>query len=822
MAVDQARIATALPDYDVGAELGRGGFGAVLAGRHKLIHRDVAIKVLLEDASGVEDIRERFLAEARVLAGLDHPHVVRIYDYVERDGLCLLVMEKLTGGSLRRRFAQGLSQPAACAIGLSAATALAAAHAQGVLHRDVKPDNLLFTDAGLPKMTDFGIAKILETTATTTTGLIGTPRYMAPEQIAGDRLSPATDLYALGLVIYELLAGRPPFEKNLTVPAMLYHHLNVAPAPLVEAPDPVAEVIGRVLEKNPPSRHPSAEAFAVDLAVAAAGAFGPSWLTASEVPTTLPDAIIAAARGGASAPTRSLTKPREFPQTSGSPWWPTPGTTGSGTTGSGTTGSGTTVAGAVAAGAVAAGAVAAGGRTDTTARVPVSLAAPPPAGPEYSIPHGTGGHPTHPAPERRRPRSSVRGLLGSGVRRLLGGRRNRIMAAVLAVVLVAAGIGLAFTLSGSGPKPGRAAYSGRTLDAGLSQVSGLAIGADGTIVVSDSTLGRVTTIDSAGHVNWLAGTRKPSSSTAASTIPVPTATTAAQKAALNQPGAVAVDRNGTVYVAAGYDGQIFKITQDGAIALVAGAGPKQEGFTGNRGTATFAELPSLTGVAIDKNGDVLIADGTRLLRVTPTDGMIDTIAGTSGTGGAGTSGDGGPATAARLAKPTGIAVARNGAIYILDRTARTVRKIAPNGTISRVAGKAPATGTTSSTPSPMLPTASASPPAIGSVGDGSPATDVALDDPTGIALAPNGDLYIADYGSSVIRVVKASNGRITTFAGARSATDPGDGGDAREARVYAPTGVAVDGTGAVYVTQYGGVVRRIGSDGIIMTVLKSG
>ncbi|WP_242424757.1 protein kinase domain-containing protein, partial [Frankia sp. EI5c] len=95
--IDTGRISAALTGYELGAELGRGGFGAVLAGRHRLIDRDVAVKVLLEPAEGDGDLRSRFLSEARVLAGLDHPHVVRIYDYVEHDGLCLLVMEQLTG-----------------------------------------------------------------------------------------------------------------------------------------------------------------------------------------------------------------------------------------------------------------------------------------------------------------------------------------------------------------------------------------------------------------------------------------------------------------------------------------------------------------------------------------------------------------------------------------------------------------------------------------------------------------------------------------------------------------------------------------------------
>ncbi len=775
MAVDQKRVATALPDYDVGDELGRGGFGAVLAGRHRLIRRDVAIKVLHEHTSGLEDIRERFVAEARVLAGLDHPHVVRVYDYVERDGLCLLVMEKLTGGSLRQRFASGLSQPAACAIGLAAATALAAAHAKGVLHRDVKPDNLLFTDTGLLKVTDFGIAKILEATATTTTGLVGTPRYMAPEQIAGDRLSPATDLYALGLVIYELLAGRPPFEKSLTVPAILHHHLNVPPAPLVEAPAAIAAVIGRALAKNPLARQASAQAFAVDLAVAAAGAFGPGWLAAAEVPTTLPDVITAAARDGVSANTTN-----------------------------------------------------AGPYTVRTAADPVPVPVP------NAVPNAVlttrldaGPNPTR-HPTRRQP----------GLRRLLGVRRNRIVAAALAAALVATGAGLALALTGSGPGPGTAAYAGDALAYELPLVSGFAIDRNGNIIVTNATLGRVVTIDPAGHATWLAGSPTQSTvTTPASRAPSTTAppngtetagVTLAQKEVIDRPVAVAVDPGGSVYVvSAASDGQVFKIGRDGAITVVAGTGPKKEGFTGNsRGNATSAELSSPQGVAIDKNGDILITEGTRVRRVTA-DGKIDTIAGTGGpTGKSGSSGDGGPAIQALLTQPTDIAVAGDGSIYILDAGTGTgtgtgtVRKIDPKGIITRVAGRAPQTGNSAPSTPPSTASAAPSPPAIGSIGDGSPATDVALGGPAGIALAPNGDLYIADYGTNAIRLVSAATGRISTVAGARAATVLGDGGDAREARVYGPTGVAVDGTGAVYVTQYDGLVRRIATDGSISTVLK--
>ncbi len=132
-------------------------------------------------------------AEAQLLAHLDHPHIVRVYDYLETDDLRLIVMEFPGGGTLTRQ-AAGMAPGAACAAGLAIATALSYAHARGVLHRDVKPDNVLFDAAGLLEVTDFGLAKIVEGSAATASRVVGTPPYMAPEQITGTRLGPATDL----------------------------------------------------------------------------------------------------------------------------------------------------------------------------------------------------------------------------------------------------------------------------------------------------------------------------------------------------------------------------------------------------------------------------------------------------------------------------------------------------------------------------------------------------------------------------------------------------------------------------------------------------
>ncbi|WP_232291762.1 serine/threonine-protein kinase [Frankia sp. QA3] len=157
-------MAAALPAYELGAELGSGSFGLVLAGRHRGLDRPVAIKVMT--AEGTESVSVDFGVEARLLAGLDHPHVVRAYDHVEADGLCLVVMELLGCGTLARR-SRGLGSIESCAVGLAVAAELGHAHGRGVLHRDIKADNILFAVDGTVKVTDFGIVKLFDGSAAT-------------------------------------------------------------------------------------------------------------------------------------------------------------------------------------------------------------------------------------------------------------------------------------------------------------------------------------------------------------------------------------------------------------------------------------------------------------------------------------------------------------------------------------------------------------------------------------------------------------------------------------------------------------------------------
>ncbi|AEH08067.1 MULTISPECIES: WD40 repeat domain-containing serine/threonine protein kinase [Protofrankia] len=297
MTVDRARVAAALPGYELGDELGAGTFGVVLAGWHRSLQRDVAIKMMLgkhgRAAAG-------FATEARVLAALDHPHVVRVYDYVETGELRLLVMEMLAGGTLTCCHQAGMLQEGACAVGLAIAAALACAHSRGVLHRDIKPDNILFDTTGLLKVVDFGLAKQVGGLPVTASAVAGTPLYMAPEQIDGGRLGPATDLYALGVLLYLLLTGVTPFAP---APSILRQRLEQVPPPPPDVPVRVADAIMWALANDPVARPPSAQAFALYLARAAAEAYGAGWLARSGLVLHLDDDVRAAAeRPSVSAP----------------------------------------------------------------------------------------------------------------------------------------------------------------------------------------------------------------------------------------------------------------------------------------------------------------------------------------------------------------------------------------------------------------------------------------------------------------------------------------------------------------------------------------
>lgn len=283
---DSARIAGAIPDYDVEQELGRGGMGIVYLGRHRRLGRSVAIKELPPSFAAEPEVRERFSTEARTLAGLSHPHIVPIFDYVEREGLCLIVMEQLPGGTVWDRFTTtGLTPPTACAVVMACCAALQHAHDKGVLHLDVKPDNLMFDVESAVKVTDFGIARVISgdrTMGTVDGQVLGTPAYMSPEQARGEDLTPASDVYAAGVMLYELLSGQLPWQGAETASELLSQRLHEDPIPLREVaphvPPPVADVVMTSLSRDVDTRYQRAEDLGVAIGEACAAAWGPEWL----------------------------------------------------------------------------------------------------------------------------------------------------------------------------------------------------------------------------------------------------------------------------------------------------------------------------------------------------------------------------------------------------------------------------------------------------------------------------------------------------------------------------------------------------------------
>jgi non-specific serine/threonine protein kinase len=316
------QLSAALPSYEIGEEIGRGSTGVVYAARHRRLERQVAIKLLPADSARDESVRRRFVAEAKLLASLSHIHVVPIYDFVEEDGLCLLVMERLGGGTLHDFARAGIDPRASCAAVLALTAGLQHAHERGVLHRDVKPANVLVADDGVVKVTDFGIAKVLggaESLATRSGFLLGTPRYMAPEQALGLDPSPATDVYGTGAVLYELLAGRGPFEDGQPM-QVLYARVHEDPLPLVEAapdlPPRLSATVMRALSRDRERRQQSAAELGHELDEAAIAAYGAGW--ARKTAFGEPALGGSGARGRTVSPTISATMDVPTPTGAGS------------------------------------------------------------------------------------------------------------------------------------------------------------------------------------------------------------------------------------------------------------------------------------------------------------------------------------------------------------------------------------------------------------------------------------------------------------------------------------------------------------------------
>lgn len=260
-----------LGKYEITGELGSGAFGRVYLGFDPFVQRKVAIKVAqAQEGSLPEDLQQSFFAEARAAGRLHHPGIVTLYDAGVEGGLSYLVMEYIEGETLKRHCQRNAPRPKierVADIMLKCALALDYVHRNGLLHKDIKPGNIMVTKAGQPKIMDFGIAALAG--ADKAEAIRGSPLFMSPEQIAGGKLTPASDLYSLGMVMYLLLTGEAPFTARDT--GALFTRICQEPAPPVqskqpELPDALCEIVDRLLAKDPAARYPNGRKLAEDLA----------------------------------------------------------------------------------------------------------------------------------------------------------------------------------------------------------------------------------------------------------------------------------------------------------------------------------------------------------------------------------------------------------------------------------------------------------------------------------------------------------------------------------------------------------------------------
>ncbi len=313
-------------DYEVVRALGRGSYGAVYEALKQPLGKRVALKVLHPEHAARRDLVARFTREAAVVAGLEHPHIVHVFDVGAHDGVPFLAMEYLDGETLGQRLAREGRLPCADAVDLllGVVSADAAAHARGVIHRDLKPDNVFLArmPAGPPvaRLLDFGVAKVLaaDVALTGTRGFLGTPLYMSPEQAAESReLTGASDQWSIAVILYECVTGARPFQATSLL-ALLNAISDDAPVPAHErdpaVPAGLSAALSRALEKRPEARFPSVSAFGAALlpyASPAARAHGAGFV--AEPATTRPAGRVDCPNGttrhptphAADAPTRS-------------------------------------------------------------------------------------------------------------------------------------------------------------------------------------------------------------------------------------------------------------------------------------------------------------------------------------------------------------------------------------------------------------------------------------------------------------------------------------------------------------------------------------
>jgi len=260
--------------YEIVAELGKGAMGVVYRANDPMLNRMVAIKTINTEEAGHEGMAEyeaRFYTEAKAAGGLNHPNIIIIYDIGKSGHLVYMAMEYIQGKELREWLADGKPLPIAQAVDIAAQVAegLAYAHQHQVVHRDIKPANIMITPEGRAKIADFGIARMRSSETRTQTGVIlGSPKYIAPEQVVGKRADHRSDIFSLGVILYECITGATPFNGE-GLSALMYQITNHDPAPPSssnsQVPVMLDYIVAKVLAKGPEARYQSAADFANDL-----------------------------------------------------------------------------------------------------------------------------------------------------------------------------------------------------------------------------------------------------------------------------------------------------------------------------------------------------------------------------------------------------------------------------------------------------------------------------------------------------------------------------------------------------------------------------
>jgi eukaryotic-like serine/threonine-protein kinase len=259
--------------YEIVGELGKGAMGVVYCARDPLLDRTVAIKTVNMELAQDEmaEYEARFYQEAKAAGGLNHPNIVIIYDIGKSEKIAYMAMELLQGKELKTLLAAGKALPVPFAVDVAAqmAEGLAYAHEHGIVHRDIKPANIMIVRGELVKITDFGIARMRTANVQTQVGIVlGSPRYMSPEQVAGKRAEPRSDLFSVGVILHEMVTGKPPFNGE-DVTSVMFQILNFVPPPPSslnpEVPEMLDFIVAKAIAKAPADRYGNTRELATDL-----------------------------------------------------------------------------------------------------------------------------------------------------------------------------------------------------------------------------------------------------------------------------------------------------------------------------------------------------------------------------------------------------------------------------------------------------------------------------------------------------------------------------------------------------------------------------